>query len=149
MDKCVILFFMFLTVFVKIAYIDNYCYEKLRDKHSKSYIKKTYKDLANRIFYKDTIKEVGSLLSFLNIFALIMLVVLTIIFIISFFTEIRYLINIIIVMYFLFAVLYFFSILINFVIMNKNAKGEKSSAFGRIVIAFIFCLLFILYFFIK
>lgn len=146
MDKYIIIFFMVLTVFVKIAYIDNYCYKKLRDKHSKSYIKKTYKGLINKIFYKDFIREVGFLLSTLNFLTLLMIVALTIVLTVSFFTKIKYLLNIIIVLYFLFAVLYSFILLFNFVIMNKNGKGEKSSTFSRIVIALLFCLLFILYF---
>lgn len=135
-----------MTVFVKISYIDNYCYGKLRDKHSKSYIKKTYKGLINKIFYKDFIREVGLLPSILNFWTLFMIVVLIIVLIISFFTKINYLLNITIDLYFLFAVLYFFIILFDFVIMNKNSKGEKSGTFGRIVIALLFCLAFILYF---
>lgn len=146
MDKCIIIFFVFLTVFLKIAYIDSYSYEKLRNKHSKSYIKKTYKGLLNRIFYKDVIKEVGPLLSILNFLTYLIIVTLTIVFIISFFTEINYLINIIIVLYLSFAVLYFLILLFDFVILNKNFKGEKSSFISRIVIALIFCLLFVLYF---
>lgn len=146
MDKYIIIFIIFLTVFIKIAYIDNYCYEKLRDKHSKSYIKKTYKGLINKIFYKDFIKEVGLLLSILNFLILLMIAVLTIVLIVSFFAEIKHLLNSIIVIYFLFAVLYSFILLFNFVIMNKNCKGEKSSTFSRIFIALLFCLIFILYF---
>ena len=137
---------MFLTAFVKIAYIDNYCYGKLREKHSRSYIKKTYKGLLNQIFYKDFIREVGLLSSILNYLTLLMMIVLTIVLIISFFTEINYLLNIIINIYILFAVSYFFIILFDFVKMNRNSKGEKSGTFGRIVIALLFCLFFILYF---
>lgn len=146
MDKCIIIFLICLTAFIKIAYIDNYSYEKLRDKHSKSYIKKTYKGLINRIFYKDIIKEIGPLLSALNFLILLMIVVLTIFFIISLFTDVEYLINIIVYMYLLFAVFYFFCLLFNFVVMNKNGKGEKSSLLSRIVILLFFCLLFVLYF---
>ncbi len=81
-----------------------------------------------------------------NYLILFVIAALIVILIISFFISLDIVINIIICIYSFIATIYFLMISFDFVFLNKNIKGEKSSSLSRIIVGLIFLGLAILYF---
>lgn len=144
MDKVVIIFLIILSILIKIIFIDNYCYESLRLKHSKTYIRKNFGGAFNKIFYNKYFREISIIPLLANYFILLMMAVLFVVLIISFFINLDMVINTVICIYGFVAVIYFLLILFDFVILNKNSKGEKSSILSRLIVGLIFLVLAIL-----
>lgn len=67
-------------------------------------------------------------------------------FLISFFVNVRSLLNNIVIIYGIVFIVYYLILTFNFVILNKNAKGEKSGILGRIIVALVFVFLAVMYF---
>ena len=143
------LFLAFITLLIKLIFIDNYCNSVLRKNHSKSYIKKHYRGLMNKIFYSKLFKEISLPIIIMNYLSIILIIFLILLSSISIFTSINihsilnYLINIyIVLMFFLFI---YDSIKIIF--LNKDSKNNKLNIVQRLIYGIIFsiiiCLLFI------
>lgn len=145
MDKFVILFLLILTVLIKLIFIDNYCYNTLRLSHSKTYIKKNYSGIINKIFYKKFFREIGIFSVIVNCLILLTTAILVVILFVSFFYNLDIIINIIICIYSFIAAIYFLLISFDFIFLNKNSKGEKSSFITRFFVGFIFLAIAILY----
>ncbi len=146
MDKFIIIFLLILSILIKIIFLDNYCYNLLRLNHSKSYIRKNFSGIFNKIFYNKFFKEISIISLIANYLILLIITILIVILILSFFINLDIVINIIICIYSFIAVIYFLLILFDFVFLNKNIKGEKSSILSRLNVGLIFLVIAILYF---
>jgi len=146
LDKITILILLLLTISIKLFFCDSYCYEILRRKHSKSYIRKHFNVISNRIFYKDFVGDVGLLPLIINYMIICLILFLFVLFLISFFVNVRSLLNNIVIIYGIVFIVYYLILTFNFVILNKNAKGEKSGILGRIIVALVFVFLAVMYF---
>lgn len=140
MDSIIILFLVFVTVCLKCLFIDNYCHNILRKRHSKSYIKKHYKGLANKIFYVKYIKEIGVVPVIVNYILLFIFIALIILFFVSLFPKIQisYLIDDIIFIYMILFCLLFIYDSIKFIVFNKDAKNQKCSIGYRVIYLLVF-----------
>ena len=143
------LFLAFITLLIKLIFIDNYCNTILRERHSKSYIKKHYNGLMNTIFYSKLFKEISFPIIIMNYLSIILILFLILLSSISIITSINihsilnYLINIYIVLMFLL----FIYDSIKIIFLNKDSKNNKLNIIQRIIYAFIFSIIICLIFF--
>lgn len=146
MDSVVIIILMLFVLSIKFIVIDRYAYDSLRIKHSKSYIKKHYRGLVNKLLYNSYKREISIVILAINYISILVFFFLLVLFILSLthLFDLSFIINLVIYGFGAVILLAFIYDMIKLVFMNRDLKDQKTSPFTRIL-GFII-LVFVIYY---
>lgn len=134
MDTVIIFVLIIFNLLCKFIFVDDWVYDNLRQNHSKSFIKKNYKGIVNRIFYKDFYREIKAVYGMINTLMIFASAFLTVLLFLSFFNiDISVLIKICIRIVLLVCIIIAITVEYNMIFKGIDTKCNKISILSRII----------------